>query len=407
MKFGHCGYRGEPARIQQAVLVTVHVIPGAPQPRGQAWRHRARRRPCREGENNPGNASMAGVQDVTQVDGRQPRVTIREVAELAGVSIATVSRVVNGHADVSSETRETVRRVMRERGYQAGPRGRPAAPGGTGLIGVTMPWINPGYFATILSGATEALYEHDLRAVLCPTLHSRAREVSLLERLSRGETDGAILVLPEESDEELLVLAQHGYRFVIVDPLRQTAEGTSVVSAAHSAGATQVTRHLLDLGHRRIGVISGPEGWIASEERLRGYHAALAGAGVLPDLDLVRYGNFRVDGGLEAAERLLTLPDRPTAVFAFNDLMAVGAMQVARGLGLRIPEDLSVVGFDDTAEAQAASPELTTVRQPLAEMGRTAVSLLLRQLENRQFEPLRVELGTRLVVRESTGPAPA
>ncbi len=330
-------------------------------------------------------------------------MTIREVAQLAGVSIATVSRVVNGHADVSREPREAVRRVMRERGYQAGPRGRPAA-GGTGLIGVTMPVVHPGYFASILSGAAEALYEHDLRAVLCPTRHSRAREASLLERLAHGETDGAILVLPEESDEELRALARHGYRYVIVDPLRQAAAGTGVVSAAHSAGATAATRHLLDLGHRRIGVISGPEGWMASEERLRGHQAALAGAGVLPDPRLVRHANFLVDGGREAAARLLAQPGRPTANFAFNDLMAAGTMQAARAAGLRIPGDLSVGGVDDPTEASITAPPLTTVRQPLAEMGRTAVSLLLRQLENRLVEPLRVELETRLIVRASTAP---
>ncbi len=346
---------------------------------------------------------MSDVHNSIQRTEREPRVTIREVAELAGVSIATVSRVVNGHADVSTETRETVRRVIRERGYQGGLRGRPAT-GGTGLIGVTMPWVHPGYFATILSGAAEALYEHDLRVVLCPTKHSRAREASLLERVSRGETDGAILVLPEESDAELQALARHGYRFVIVDPLRQVAEGIGVVSAAHSAGATQAARHLLELGHRRIAVISGPEGWMASEERLRGYLAALAGAGVLPEPELIRHGNFRVDGGQDAARQLLSLPHPPTAIFAFNDLMAVGAMEEARAQGLRIPADLSIVGFDDSTEAVVAVPALTTVRQPLAEMGRTAVSLLLRQLENRQFEPLRVELGTKLVVRESSGP---
>jgi len=337
-------------------------------------------------------------------DGRRSRVTIRQVAEEAGVSIATVSRVVNGHSDVSSETREAVRRVLRERGYPGGLRAR-AVRGdgaGTGLVGVTMPLVHPGYFASILAGAAEALYEHDRRVVLCPTRHSRAREVSLLERLAGGETDGAILVLPEESGEELSALASHGYRFVIVDPLSQVDAGVPVVSAANTSGATQATRHLLDLGHRRIGVISGPEGWAASEERLHGYRAALAGAGVLPDPRLVQYSNFRVDGGLEAGAALLDLPERPSAIFAFNDSMAIGAMQAARARGLALPADLSVVGFDDTSESEIVVPALTTVRQPLAEMGRTAVSILLRQLENRRFEPLRVELETKLITRDST-----
>jgi LacI family transcriptional regulator len=265
-----------------------------------------------------------------------------------------------------------------------------------------MPLVHPGYFASILAGAAEALYENDRRVVLCPTGHSRAREVSLLERLAHGETDGAILVLPEESSAELSALASHGYRFVIVDPLWQLDVGIPVVSAANSSGATQATSHLLELGHRRIGVISGPEGWTASEERLRGHHAALAGAGVLPDPRLVAYSNFRVDGGLAAAGPLLDAAERPTAIFAFNDSMAIGVMQAARARGLRLPTDLSVVGFDDTTESMIVYPALTTVRQPLAEMGRTAVSILLRQIENRRFEPLRVELETKLIVRDST-----
>jgi len=334
-------------------------------------------------------------------DGHRERVTIRQVAALAGVSIATVSRVVNGHADVSPATRETVQRVISEHGYRAVPRGRPAP---TGLIGVTMPFVQSGYFGEILSGAAEALYEQDMQVVLCPTRHSRARELSLLDRLSRGETDGAVLVLPDESSEELQALAGQGFPFVVVDPLTDVAEGIPVVCAAHSSGAAQATRHLLESGHRRIGAITGPAGWLATEQRLSGYHGALAGAGVLPDPGLVMAADFRVAGGREAAERLLRLPRPPTAIFAFNDSMAIGAMQAAAALGLRVPGDLSVVGFDDTAEAAIAVPALTTVRQPLAELGRTAVSLLLRQIGNRRYEPLRVELETRLVPRGSTAP---
>ena len=332
--------------------------------------------------------------------GDQPaRVTIRQVAELAGVSIATVSRVINGHPDVSSETREAVQRVIRDRGYQAGARPRP---GPTGLIGVMVPLVHPGYFSQILAGAAEAAYEHDMRVVLCPTGHSRSREMSLLDRLTGGEADGAVVILPEESGEEFAALAERGFPFVIVDPRTDIADGIPVVCAAHSSGATQATRHLLSLGHRRIGVIAGPRGWVATEERLRGYHAAVAAAGILPDPALIQHANFRIDGGREAATRLLGLPDLPTAIFAFNDGMAIGAMQAASARGLRVPDDVSVVGFDDTIEAAITVPALTTVRQPLAELGRTAVSLLVRRLQNRRMELLRVELATRLVPRDST-----
>jgi LacI family transcriptional regulator len=297
--------------------------------------------------------------------------------------------------------------VIREHGYQANARFRTAP---TGRVGVAVPMVHPEYFARILSGAAEALYEHDMRVVLCPTRHSLTREMSLLDRLADGEADGAVLVLPEESGAELVMLAEHGLPFVVVDPRTEVADGIPVVCAAHSSGAAQATRHLLDLGHRRIGVIGGPRGWIATEERLRGHVAALAAEGTLADSSYVRsyvrYANFRRDSGRDAAVELLNLPEPPTAIFAFNDGMAIGALEAAAERGLRVPQDLSVVGFDDTVEAAITAPALTTVRQPLAELGRTAVSLLLRRLENRRLEPLRVELQTKLVVRDSTAAPP-
>jgi len=150
--------------------------------------------------------------------------------------------------------------------------------------------------------------------------------------------------------------------------------------------------------------LTGPQGWVATEERRRGYHSALAAAGILPDPELEVGADFEIAPGRVAADHLLGLPDPPTAIFAFNDNLAIGAMQAARARGLRVPEDLSIVGFDDVEHATIVSPMLTTVRQPLAEMGRTAVSLLMRLLERQRFETLHVELGTRLVVRESTAP---
>jgi LacI family transcriptional regulator len=178
------------------------------------------------------------------------------------------------------------------------------------------------------------------------------------------------------------------------------------VSAAHRAGAKAATDHLLALGHRRIGHISGRAGWAATDERIEGYHAALAAAGVLPTSDLVAEGTYETASGYAAANVLLDLADAPTAIFAANDNMAAGALRAARDRGLTVPVDLSVVGFDDADLATIVSPQLTTVRQPLAELGRTAVNLLTRMLERQRVETLRVELATKLVVRETTGPPP-
>jgi LacI family transcriptional regulator len=334
----------------------------------------------------------------------RPRVTIREIAGLAGVSVATVSRVMNGRDDVAPGTRELVQRIVRENGYTTSRTARGLSAGRTGLIGATVPLVHPAYFSFILSGAAEALYERDMRLVLCPTQHEHEREVTLLERLMHGTTDGGLLILPQESAEELESLLLHGYRFVVVDPLLPLNDRIPAVSAAHSAGADHAVKHLLGLGHRRIGAITGPRGWIATEERLRGYHAALAAAGILAEPELVVESNFEIESGLRAARRLLDLHEPPTAIFGFNDNVAIGALQAARERGLRVPEDLSVVGFDDVEAAEIVTPALTTIRQPLAEMGRMAVSLLERLLEGQRIEALHVELRTQLVVRASTAP---
>jgi LacI family transcriptional regulator len=267
-----------------------------------------------------------------------------------------------------------------------------------------MPLIRADYFAAILAGALEAAYEQDMRLVICTTLHEHDREVSLVETLMDGATDGAIILLPEESTEELRALQAKGYPFVVADPRISLGDGIPAVSAAHRAGAKAAVDHLLSLGHRRIAHVSGPRGWTATEERIEGYHGALAAAGVLPSNELLAEGDFEIPSGHAAAARLLDRPDRPTAVFASNDNMAVGVLRAARERGLSVPENLSVVGFDDAELAQIVTPMLTTVRQPLAELGRTAISHLRRLLDRQRVEALRIELATRLVVRHSTGP---
>src|ERR1700758_238630 len=253
-------------------------------------------------------------------NGRTTRLTIRQVADLAGVSTATVSRVINGRTEVSDRAREAVLRVVREYGYSTNRTARGLSAGRTGLVGVTTPVVHHSYFAVILDGAGEALYEQDMRMVLCPTHHEHDREVSLLERLMQGTTDGALLILPEESPDELAALHDHGYSFVIVDPHRHLDERVPTVSAAPPSGAAEGVEHLLSLGHRRIAAITGPRGWIATEQRLRGYRGAMAAAGVMPDPELVVESDFHAEGGVEAALSLLDRDDPPTAIFAFNDM---------------------------------------------------------------------------------------
>jgi LacI family transcriptional regulator len=339
--------------------------------------------------------------------GIRKRVTIRDIADESGVSVATVSRVINDRPDVASKTRADVLRVMRAHSFVTNRSARALSIGRTGLIGLTVPFVDESYFTAIISGASEALYEQGQRAVLCPTHHEHEREATMLAHLMDGTTDGAIMLLPKESSEALRELRHAGYPFVVAD-LRQPLDGDiPAVTATNLAGGKSGVDHLLRLGHRRIAVITGVPGWTATEERLEGYRIALTAAGVPIDADLIVSGDFTTESGHAAARRLMDVAEPPTAIVAANDNMAVGALRAAIERGLQVPGDLSIVGFDDTAVACDVTPRLTTVRQPLAELGRTAVSLLNRLIEGQSTETLRVELATRLIVRESTGPAAA
>ncbi|MGI8969071.1 MAG: LacI family DNA-binding transcriptional regulator [Chloroflexota bacterium] len=335
---------------------------------------------------------------------RRARLTIRDIAARSGVSVATVSRVINGRPDVAHGTRESVLGLIREHGYATNRNARGLAAGRTGLIGLTVPVVHAEYFNQIVAGAAEALYERDARFVLCPTQNEHDREVSLLERLMHGTTDGAILILPSESSAELLRLRENGYPFVVIDPETPVGDDIPVVAAAHWSGAKTATDYLIGLGHRHIAAITGPTHWAASADRLAGYRSALSGAGISIVESLIQEADFRREGGYQAARGVLAHAPRPTALFCFNDHMAVGALRAAWELGIAVPDDLSIIGFDDVQLASAVSPRLTTIRQPLQEMGSVAVSQLYRLLDGLMIESAQVHLSTRIVVRESTAP---
>jgi LacI family transcriptional regulator len=270
-----------------------------------------------------------------------------------------------------------------------------------GRVGVLVPVVFDEYFARILHGIAEAAYEHRLRLVLWPTRHEHAREVALLDEL-REETDGGILVLPEHSSEELVAALSDGFPAVVIDPLAPLDARIPSVSAAHAAGAEQAMQHLLQLGHRRIAAITGPPGWVATEERRAAYRGELAAAGIPFDAALELEADFDFEPGAQAAAVLLELDPPPTAIFAFSDMIAVGAMRAARARGIQVPDELSIVGFDDSAYATVVRPALTTVRQPLAEMGVTAVDLLVRLMRREVVDTLHLEPFARLIVRETT-----
>ena len=334
---------------------------------------------------------------------RGQRVTVRDLAAETGVSIATVSRVLNNQANVAPDTRELVQRaVERLSGQTAVPRTvRDRAT--QGAVYLRCPYLLTDYFGLIVSSIAETLELHD-RPVLLNAGEAAQRTEVLPALASRPGIGGAIIVLPPEPSAQLVDLRSRGFPFVVVDPRAPMPRDIAAVSAAHFAGARSISTHLVDLGHRRIGVMAGPHNWLASDARLAGHASALANVGVLPDPALVRSGEPTAQYGYHAAGELLDLPAPPTALIGFNDKVAVGALAAAAQRGLRVPEDLSVVGFDDIDLAQATRPLLTTVRQPLQEMGRLAVSLLIRLMERQRLDALHIELATELVVRDSTAP---
>jgi LacI family transcriptional regulator len=270
---------------------------------------------------------------------------------------------------------------------------------------VRCPYLLTDYFGHIVTSIAETLALHE-QSMLLDAGDAVVRSAALRELPRRRAVHGAVLILPPEPRSDLEALLARGYPLVVVDPRTDVPRGMVSVSAAHFSGARAVTRHLIELGHRRIGVITGPPHWHTRDDRLGGHLAALGEAGILGDSELMRSGEPAAKTGVWAGRELLDLRPRPTAVVCFNDKVAVGVMEMAVARGLRVPEDVSVTGFDDIDVSRATTPRLTTVRQPLQEMGRTAVTMLMRQLDGHAHEALSMELQTRLVVRESTGPAP-
>jgi LacI family transcriptional regulator len=333
------------------------------------------------------------------------RVTVRAIAAETGVSIATVSRVLNGRTNVAPETRDLVRRAVEQLGARAAGHRPGAGPTARYAVYVRCPYTLTDYFGLIVSSIAETLELHD-RSLILNAGEAAQTEQVLPTLPARPGVGGAIVILPPEPSHQLVALRARGFPFVVVDPRTPPPRDIAAVSAAHFAGARSLTNHLVQLGHRRIGVVAGPHNWLAGEARLAGHAAALAGVGVLPDPALTHLGEPTTQFGHKAARMLLGRPDRPTALVCFNDKTAVGALAAAAELGLRVPADLSITGFDDIDLAQATNPQLTTVRQPLEEMGRMAVSLLIRLLEGHRVDALHVELATELVVRGSTGPVP-
>ncbi|GCE08616.1 LacI family DNA-binding transcriptional regulator [Dictyobacter aurantiacus] len=334
---------------------------------------------------------------------RESRALIWDVARKSGVSISTVSRVLNGRPDVSVATRDKVLAHVRDLGYNSHRHTHTIVRAPLQRVGVSIP--NEEHFMGMLHGITDALNKQKAQLSFC-SRSSCGPERTLLERLQADGADAALLVLPKESDEELLELCHAGFPFVVIDPRTPLSDDIPTVTAANIGGARAATKHLLSLGHRRIGLLVGDARWCMSIDRLAGYQAVMFATGLPHDPALIRESDFTLEGGYQAAMELLSLPERPTAIFAFSDDMAVGVLHAALELGLSVPRDLSVVGFDDARFASFVTPALTTVHQPRYELGYTGVDVLFRNRAEARLDAIHTSLSTRLVVRHSTGPCP-
>ncbi len=338
----------------------------------------------------------------TKADGTG-RATLAQVAKQAGVSVPTVSKVINGRSDVSAETRRRVEAVIVERGYERSDRSTRRAQ----LLELIFHELESEWALEIVMGVEQVARENHLAVVITEMHGRRTPGRSWLEGVLNRRPMGLIAVFSDLSDTMRDQLRTRGIPFVVVDPTGEPLHDTPSVGATNWSGGLAATRHLLALGHRRIGVLTGPQEILCSRARLDGYRAAMDAAGVAIDPALARYGDFHVGSGVEHGRAMLRLPDPPTAIFAGNDLMALGLYQAAREARLHIPEDLSVVGFDDLPVAGWVSPPLTTVRQPLAQMAVSAARLVLGLARGDQPAQTRIELATELVVRDSTAPPPA
>ncbi len=328
------------------------------------------------------------------------KITIYDVADEAGVSDATVSRVINNKDHVSPDKRDRVLRAMAKLGYVVNTQARSLAGGPSRVVGLLVNYLSSGYVVEILRGIDAALQANQYDLVLYSTHTQKTRESAYVTQLTRNLADGLLLVLPQQPQIYLKALHQRRFPHVLVDYLSNGAEAPSV-AATNFRGAYDAVTYLLHLGHRRIGFITGDLETGCAQQRLEGYKAALKDSHVGEDPHLIYEGLFFQPQGYQGTRQLLALSDPPTAIFASNDLMAFGAMEAAREQGLRLPEDLSIVGFDDIPQATHVHPQLTTVRQPLEEMGYHAALLLLHYIAHPDAEIERTELPTELVLRES------
>jgi len=329
---------------------------------------------------------------------RKP-VTIYDVAEAAGVSVSTVSRVINNKDDVAEKTIERVRDVVSELGFTSSLAARGMRSGGTNVLGLIMPEVESLYSFAVLQGVNQAVanLKYDLLIYTGgDSLHNTSgdKEAHYVSLLNGSIIDGVIIVAPTATNFSTTSPV------VAIDPNNESPECPAVIST-NQVGAMQAMEYLTGLGHRRIGFITGRLDLVSAIRRLKGYKDGLATVGIPIDENLIQVGDYLTETAIGLTHNLLALDDPPTAIFASNDMSAIGVYQAAQEAGLRIPEDLSVVGFDNLRDAACMNPPLTTVDQYISEMGKIAVEMIVKLVMREPLDQQIHKITTELVVRES------
>ncbi len=327
--------------------------------------------------------------------------TIREVAESAGVSYATVSHVINNTRLVSPETRERVVAAMDALHYRPNALARSLRQGKTNTIGLVLPDSANPFFAEISRSIEDAAFKKGYSVFLCNTELDTQRELFYVDVLSKKQVDGIIFVAAGDQADSVDFLLRRSMPLVMVDRNVPTVEADAVLTD-NQLGGFLATQHLLELGHTRIACIAGPSSITPSAERIIGYRQALEQAGISYDENLIVRGDYHAQSGMDITHSLLTMTPRPTAIFALNDLMAIGALRAATEAGYLIPDDIAIVGYDDLEIARFTNPPLTTIAQPKKEIGRQAVHLLVDRMSEKSRPPSRLVLPPELIVRRST-----
>jgi LacI family transcriptional regulator len=332
------------------------------------------------------------------------RTTLAAIASVAGVSVATVSKVVNGRPDVAPTTRARVESLLAEHAYVA----RRVEPARVPTVELLFHGRLTAYSTEIMHGVVDEAAGIGLDIVV--TRRPRDERTAAISpsqwvrQLTSAGRRAVIAAASELSAGEVAALWRARLPIVVLDPINMPRARVTSIGCTNFTGGYTATQHLLDLGHRRIAYIGGTPTAACNQARMSGYRGAMEAAGARIGKGYVRTGHFRYEDGLVEGAALLELPQPPTAIFAANDEMALGVVEAARLHGLRVPQDLSVVGFDDTEAARVASPPLTAVAQPLRKMGAVALRTALRLAAGEHVDSHHVELATELVVRDSTAP---